>query len=181
MILNKIYKYNNEWVSIAMTFLKNKEDAEDLIQDVYIKIHNKIQKGQIIPSKILYKNDINKYYIRRVISTTCIDFIRKKKPYTDIEQINIQTHDDLSVKENADNIIFENILNEVKNWDSKQKYLFELYMYSGLSMMKLSKIVGVSKSSVFNSLKKSKNRIKELFGEDMEDYFNNDYELIQSK
>ena len=180
MILNKIYKYNQEWIKIAYSILNNKQDAEDLIQDVYIKIHYKIEKGQINPNKILYKkNDINKFYMRRVITTTCIDYLRKKRKKVNLELINIKAHDDLEMKENANDLIFYNILEEIKKWEKYDRELFEMYMRTGLSMKKIANIIGVSKSSVFNSLKKSKNRIKELFGEDMEDYFNDDFELIK--
>ena len=53
-----------------------------------------------------------------------------------------------------------------------------MYMYSGLSMKSLSMIFHTSKSSIFNSIDASRKRIKNKFGEDMEDYFNNDFERI---
>ena len=86
MILKEIYKYNNDWIKVAYSYLRNKEDAEDLIQEVYIKIHTKLNNGKI--NDITYKNTINKYFVYKVIRNAAIDFLRKKKSYVDIENIN---------------------------------------------------------------------------------------------
>lgn len=179
MSIEYIYKYNSEWLKIANKYLSNKQDAEDIIQEVYIKIINKVNKGTLKLSDMKYKDTINKNFMYKLIKHTCIDFIRKKKQCLNYEDINIHIHDELLEEEIANNTIFKNILIEVSKWDNKDAELFNTYMRSGLSMKSIAEMEGISKSSVFNSLKVSKNRIKELFGEDMEDYFNEDYELIK--
>ena len=56
--------------------------------------------------------------------------------------------------------------------------IFDLYMYSGMSMSAVAKLFGNSKSSIFEFIKTSKNKIKNKFGEDMQDYFNSEFERI---
>jgi len=176
MILKEIYKYNNDWIKVAYSYLRNKEDAEDLIQEVYIKIHTKLNNGKI--NDITYKNTINKYFVYKVIRNAAIDFLRKKKSYVDIENINIKIKDDICENEEAKSKMFVKIADEIKHWNDREKEIFEMYMYSGLSMKSLSMIFHTSKSSIFNSIDASRKRIKHKFGEDMEDYFNNQYDLI---
>lgn len=176
MVLKEICKYHKEWLNIAISYLKNKQDAEDLIQNVYIKIFEKLNNGKI--KDITYGDSINKYFVYKVIKNTCLDHLRKKKQYIDIEQINIKIKDELCENENAKSKIFIKIADEVAKWDKREKEIFDLYMYSGMSMHSVAKLFGTSKSTIFNYIRISKDKIKSKFGEDMEDYFNNDFEHI---
>lgn len=177
-ILKEIAKYHKEWIKVAYKYLKNKEDAEDEVQNMYIKIHNKIIEEKINPLNIVYKNTINKHFIYKVIRNSCIDILRRKKPYFDIEHINLILHDEINEDEQAKGKIFIKIHDEIQTWTQTDKKIFELYLYTGLSMINISKIIGKSKSYVFNSIKESRKKIKIHYSEDMDDYFNNDFELI---
>ena len=88
----------------------------------------------------------------------------------------------------------------MNTWNYYDKTIFEMYMYSGLSMRSMSygtskkarkisnrKFIGdkavkdgnkISVSSMFNTIKKCRLKLKEELGEDFEDYFNNDFDKI---
>ena len=176
MVLNEVYKYHSDWLTVAYSYLKNKEDAEDIIQDVYLKIHTKLQSGKI--NNIKYKDTINKYFVYKVIRNTCLDYLRKKKTYIDFEQINISIKDEINEDNECKSKMFIKIADFVNDWEKEEKEIFDLYMYSGMSMQSVSNLFNVSKSTIFNRIKDGKIKIKERFGEDMEDYFNNDFERI---
>ena len=175
-IINEIYKYHNDWLNVAYSILNNKEDAEDLVQDVYLKLILKLNNGTL--KSIRYKDTINKYFVYRAVKNACIDFLRKKNKINIVEFHNNKIRDEINEDEEIKGQMFVKIVDELQNWDKKDAEIFELYMYSGLSMKSISYIYGVSKSSIFNYIKAGKQRIKDKFGEDMEDYFNNDYEFI---
>ena len=58
------------------------------------------------------------------------------------------------------------------------KKLFKLYRDTNLSIRGIAKETGISFVSIFHTLKKSKGKLKDMFGEDYLDYKNEDYERI---
>jgi len=196
-MLDKICKYHNDWIRIAYSFLNNKEDAEDVVQDMYIKL----DRLNIELYNKKYGDDINKGYFYTVIRNLSLDFIKKKSVnyHIDIDQIQLEEIDNCDKEECFNKLIYK-IHEEINKWDYYDRTLFECYMYSGLSYrdmangsqkdarlisntMKLndkaiSNGIGITTRAVSYSIKKSMNKLKEKFGEDFEDYFNNDYDKI---
>lgn len=74
-MLEELSKNNKEWLKMALSICKNTTDAQDLVQDMYLKIY----KTQ--PKKI------NKWYVYRTLSSLYIDKIRKHKETISIEQL----------------------------------------------------------------------------------------------
>jgi len=196
-MLDKVCKYHDDWIRIAYNFLNNKQDSEDIVQDMYIKLH----KLNIDLYNKKYGDEINKGYFYTVIRNLSLDFIKKKSVnyHIDIDQIQLEEIDNCDKEECFDNL-FKLINKEVETWSYYDRTLFEVYMYSGLSFrdmaygstkqprlisntkaLSLQSVVegnGISVSSMFNTIKKCKNKLKEKFGEDFEDYLNSDYDKI---
>jgi len=194
-MLNKVCKDHKYWYSVAYSFLNNKQDAEDVVQDMYIKI----DKLNIDLYKSRFGEEVNKGYFYTVIRNLCLDFIKNKQNNLDIDTTYVSNDDIDESKECYDKLILK-IQEEVNKWDYYDRTLFECYMYSGLSYrdmangsdknaklisnkMRLNERaikngIGITTRAVSYSIKKSMNKLKEKFGEDFQDYFNNDYDKI---
>ena len=122
-MLNEIYKYHKEWVKVACKYLKNKEDAEDLVQDVYIKIIDKINNNKISVDEIRYKNTVNKNFIYKIIRNSAIDELRKRK-----EKIDFIKFDEDEDFINARDKILTKLQNEINILHEKDKEIFKLYI-----------------------------------------------------
>ena len=187
--------YVDAMYNVCMRLVGSKEDAEDLVQDMYIKL----DRLNIELYNIKYGDDVNKYYFYTVLRNMAFTFIKKRKDNIDINDLEISNEDIDEGKECFSNLI-DLVSNEVETWSYYDRTLFEVYMYSGLSFRdmaygsnKEAKLIsntkslgvqsvvdgnGISVSSMFNTIKKCKAKLKEKFGEDFEDYFNNDYDKI---
>ena len=64
------------------------------------------------------------------------------------------------------------------NWHFYEKGIFKIYRDSGLSIRGIAKETKISSVNIFHTLKKSKKAMRDLFGEDYEDYLNGEYDLI---
>ena len=188
-MLEKIAKYHKEWIRIARSFVG--DDAEDVVQDMYIKIKDKTNIG--------YGDDVNKYYVYLTIKTLCYDRLRKKKHFISIDEIRglKDTHNE---EGEALEKIFQKMDDIAKGWEYFEAELFEIYTYSGLSLRaiangtnkeprkinknrKLSKQsvekgTGISVNTLFHSLKNCKEEIRETLWEDYLDFKNGDYHLL---
>jgi len=72
--LSDIYNKHQVWIDIVCSFGCNKETAEDITQEMYIKIHKRIKDG----INIDFGNDYNYYYIFKTLKTLFLDLRRKE-------------------------------------------------------------------------------------------------------
>ena len=74
--IEKLYKKHKTWIKIVKSFGCNNAMAEDLVQEMYIKIIIKMRAGLDIKYN---QTEINYYYIFRTLNSLFIDLTRKKK------------------------------------------------------------------------------------------------------
>jgi len=174
--LNKIAKHHQEWIKIAVNF-GARDYAEDIVQEAYIRVHKYSN-----PEKIIKNDKVNKGYMFFIIRNICNNFNNelkktRKLPLND-HVYNISNESLESEKD----IALQNIINkmdkELENWHFYEKGIFKIYRDSGLSIRGIAKETKISSVNIFHTLKKSKNKMREMFGEDFEDYINGDFDLI---
>ena len=74
--IENLYKKHKTWIKIVKSFGCEQSIAEDLVQEMYIKIILKMKDGLDIKYN---ENDINYYYIFRTLNSLYIDLTRKRK------------------------------------------------------------------------------------------------------
>tara|TARA_A100000171_G_C2115572_1_gene137606 strand:+ start:43 stop:405 length:363 start_codon:yes stop_codon:yes gene_type:complete len=74
--------------------------------------------------------------------------------------------------------IYNRILDEINTWDFYNKNLCIAYFTTGLSLDKLVKELGIGRSSIYNTVKIHREIIQDKFKEDVEDFYNKDYDKI---
>ena len=151
LIANK----HKEWLEICMSFGCKKELAEDLTQEMYIKIMLLIDKKGL---DIMYnESEINYYYIFKTLKTLFYDYKRKGK------NINFVSIDDIQISESDINYIepylkVEKALKKMYWYDRK---VFEV-IQGGESIAEFSRKSKIQYYSLYNTYKKVKNKLKKL-------------------
>ena len=175
----KVAQHHDEYVSTVKGF---GEDffAEDIVQESYIKIIKYCREEQLIKD-----GEVRKAYMYFVLRNMFLDFKKQKnnKNKVSTEVLNYLGEgisNDLEEIQRADalNKIFDKVDTVVKDLHWYDELLFKLYRDTGKSMRTLSKETGISTSSIFTTLKKCKDAIREEVSEDYQDYLNEEYELI---
>jgi DNA-directed RNA polymerase specialized sigma24 family protein len=68
----EIYEKHKSLVfNVCLNYLQNQEDAEEVFQDVFLKVHDKIDKFE--------ERSSLKTWIYRITINLCLDFIKAKK------------------------------------------------------------------------------------------------------
>ena len=175
----KVAQHHDEYVSTVKGF---GEDffAEDIVQESYIKIIKYCKEEQLVKD-----GEVRKAYMYFVLRNMFLDFKKQKnnknKVSADVlNYLGEGISNDLEDIQKADalNKIFDKVDTVVKDLHWYDELLFKLYRDSGKSMRTLSKETGISTSSIFTTLKKCKDAIREEVSEDYQDYLNEEYELI---
>lgn len=163
----KILVYN-----LALHYIQNTEDAEEITQDVFVKVHNSLgsfnQKSSL--KTWIYRITINKSldFIRHKKSTKRF-FIFGKKSENEQELNNISTfeHPGIALEKQEEASILFKVINELTE---NQKTAFILSKLDGLSNPEISEVMNLSISSVESLVFRAKVALKEKLSSKFENY-----------
>ncbi len=130
-------KYNNLVYKIAFSILKNKEDAEDVTQTVFIKIH-KLDEEKLPSNKELS-------WLYTVTKNEAITLIRKRNNDIDLDSIYEIEDKNNEVENIIDKEQFNKMVGKLKN---QEKEIVNLKILTGLSFEEISKLVNEPISTV---------------------------------
>jgi len=174
-------KQHNDWIRIAYNLTENMDEAKDLVQEAYLAV---LEGGKSI-EEITYKDQINRYYMWKLIRSLFIDNFRKrnsKKFVKTCELIGDDINTDYTDYDNEEDLAFETVSKRVKDitskWRAYDRKLFDLYFMKGLSLRKIANGTGIGLNSIHNSVKSYREALREELSEDLMDYFNGDYDKI---
>ena len=156
--LQKIASKHNDWVRIVKSFGCEGDKCEDIVQEMYLKAHTLISNG----TDISFGDEINHFYIYRVLRSLFIDLCRKEAKITKVnieylekfvEEEEIKEYKDIEGKMKE----LDTVLDSVYWYDKK---VFNL-ISQGMSIAELSKKTNISYYSLYNTYKNVKTLIKQ--------------------
>ena len=139
-----------------MTFGCNKATAEDLVQEMYIKIMRQLEKDTDI---MFNKNEENYYYIYKTLYSLFIDLKRKES------KIQFRPIEEIMHLQESEYVNFDEILTNV-NSELERQFWYDKKVYeiidNGESISELSRKTNISYYSLYNTYKKVKKILKQL-------------------
>ena len=158
-------QYMNQLYAAAMRYTKNPEDAQDLVQDTYIKAYNSFH--QFEPGTNL------KAWLYRVLTTTFINNYRKdqRRPQTSDSELEdwqiaeASSHTSDQGKSTED-VVLENLPDsDIKNALAEIPEEFRMAVYladvEGFSYKEIAEIVGVPAGTVMSRLHRGRKQLRE--------------------
>jgi RNA polymerase sigma-70 factor (ECF subfamily) len=166
--------YQHKVFNTCLSFVPNKEDAEDVAQEVFLEIYKSIHKFK-------GKSKLSTW-IYRIATNKCLEFIRKKnakKRFAFMQTIlgnNIPVDKTAYFTEfNHPGIVLENkeksatIFKAINTLPESQKVIFTLAKIDGKSYQEIAEITGKSLSSVesvmFRAKKALQQKLEKLYKE----------------
>jgi len=145
-----------DWIRIVKSFGCRQVVAEDLVQEMYFKIHNRLNKDL----NIMYDdNEINYYYVYRTLHTLFLDLKRKEKR---VVKVYIEDVDIDRPIEDIDYVgAYEKIEEELNKAYWYNRKVFEI-INGGESVADLSRNSGINYYSLYNTYRKMKEQLKKL-------------------
>ncbi|MEO1031371.1 MAG: RNA polymerase sigma factor [Bacteroidota bacterium] len=158
--------------STCISFVPNKEEAEDLAQDVFVEVFNSIHKFK--------GNSKLSTWIYRITTNKCLEFIRKRNTKKRFAFLQSLSGGSLPIDKtsyftemNHPGIILENkeksetLFLAINSLPEAQKVAFTLHKIDGLSYQEISEITQKSISSVESLMFRAKKNLQKL----LEDYY----------
>lgn len=159
------YNRHHAWLSqVAYNFTKNKIGAEDLVQDLYLKLMEMTDCN-----KIIYKNDVNLFYLYKMLKSAFINSNKRQTILLPIDDDLLEIIAD-EYSYGADND-FERMLTlthealDKEYWFGKE--LLRIYIEENHSIQSLHNATGISNSTIWTQLNKTKKYVREYVSKNM--------------
>ena len=152
--LDKYILENKEkFYKIAFVYLRNREDALDIVQDSILKSYVYIEKLKDIDA-------LDKWFTKLLINTA-IDFIRRNSKVVYLENSNL----DWLIEKGKNEIkTFNEIISSL---DLELKGVIVLKYFYGYKINEVSEILGISESQVKNKIHKSLKLLRQEIKEEV--------------
>ena len=154
--LEAIYKhFSRPLFNVVYRYTYNREIAEDLLQDIFLKIFSHLQD--------IRNEDTFVGWIYRIAVNTCYSYLRGKKtqlqrtiPLSEVERtIEGKTH------ESSDKIMKKSLDNAIHKLPRKMKSIFLLHDVQGFKHEEISRMLGCSTGTSKSQLFKARMKIRE--------------------
>jgi RNA polymerase sigma factor (sigma-70 family) len=155
-LLERLAERHADWIRMAKSFGADYDTAQDLVQDMYIRMYTYVKDFE----KIRYGDEPNTFFVYITLRNLYLRQQQQAARFVSIEEFDDidEVHDlesDLAFTELA-----EAVKMEVARWDWYDNKLFTLYHDSNVSMRKLSSDTKISLRSIYHTLKNGRERIK---------------------
>jgi DNA-directed RNA polymerase specialized sigma24 family protein len=153
-ILELAFKRHKNWIEIVESFGCNRDTAEDLVQEMYIKLDRISSSG----TDLTYKDDINYFYVFKMLSTMFLDLKRKEGRSV---ILNLDEIPDLSIDQDLNNYEekYQDVINAMDELYWYDKKVYEI-IDDGESISELSRKTNISYYSLYNTFNKVKKFLK---------------------
>jgi RNA polymerase sigma-70 factor (ECF subfamily) len=140
-----IQKHKNKIYAFILSKIRNRDLAEDIFQDTFIKVINSLQKGKY--------NEEGKFlpWVMRIANNLVIDYFRKSKkmrtiaPTDDFDIFDILQDGEKNIEDNlVNNQIHKDLRKLIEHLPENQKEVLKMRYYAELSFKEISESTGVS-------------------------------------
>jgi RNA polymerase sigma-70 factor (ECF subfamily) len=151
-------RYKNKAFSLLKRMLKNEQDAEETLQDCFLKAYNSLPKfkGEAAFSTWFY----------RIVYNTALTRLSSKKRKTESEMSSVDEHFDLksdygyNISENKDmSVLINDLVNQLPD---RYAMVINLFYLNEMSCEEIGKVMDISVSNVKVMLHRSRNAMKDL-------------------
>ena len=150
----KLYrKYCDGMFGVAMRFLKNPDDAEDVVQESFIKAFLCLEQ---------YRGEVSfGAWLKRIVVNGCIDFLKKK---THVNEALDEEHtlvDDGEEDNLGEGISLEQIGAAIGELSHRYRFVVQLFLVEGYDHREIAQILDISEVASRSRLLRGKAQLKD--------------------
>ena len=151
---HELYKrFAPKMYGVCLRYASNAEEAEDILQEGFIKVYNKIGSFR--------REGSFEGWIRRIFVNTAIEQFRKKvylQPITEIEEDTVEGKY-LSV---LDRLSEKDIIQLIQQLSPGYRTVFNMYVVEGYTHKQISEMLGISEGTSKSQLSRAKMILQDL-------------------
>lgn len=156
----KLYnQYCNGMLIIAQRFVKNTMEAEDVVQESFIKAFAKLEQ---------YKAEVTfGAWLKRIVINKSIDALKyNKQRLVDLEDVQLKVVDEDDDWNVDSTLTIDEVKVAIQKLPEKYKYVVILFLIEGYDHQEISEILNISEVASRTQLSRGKTKLKELLNLD---------------
>lgn len=147
-------RFSPKMLGVCYRFAKNKEDAEDMLQEGFIKVFTQLHQ---------YRNEgALEGWIRRIIVHTCINILKKNKKFS--ESVDIIYAHNIHVKEEMIPSIMQakQVVESIRLLPLGYRTVLNLYAIEGYSHREIANLLDIEESTSRSQYTRAKAILEDL-------------------
>ena len=147
-------RFSPRMLGVCYRFAKNREDAEDMLQEGFIKVFTQIHK---------YRNEgALEGWIRRIIVHTCINILKKNKKFS--ESVDIIHANSIHIKEEVIPSIMQakQVVECIRSLPIGYRTVLNLYAIEGYSHKEIAGMLDIEESTSRSQYTRAKAMLEDI-------------------
>jgi RNA polymerase sigma factor (sigma-70 family) len=146
-------RYAPKMLSVCYRFAQNREDAEDMLQEGFIKVFTQIHTFQ---NKGAFEG-----WIRRIIVHTCINIIKKNKKFND--NVDLAHAAEQSVRETVPGAMHaKHVVECIRQLPMGYRTVLNLYALEGYNHKEIAELLDIEESTSRSQYTRAKNMLEQI-------------------
>ncbi|MBC2846079.1 RNA polymerase sigma factor [Winogradskyella flava] len=148
-------QYCNGMLIVALRFVKDTMEAEDIVQEAFIKAFTKLEQ---------YKAEVSfGAWLKRIVINKCIDVLKaRKQRLIELEEhhlnlVDTEYENDWMVD---DSITMDDVKMAIEDLPEKYRYVVMLYLIEGYDHQEISEILSISEVASRTQLSRGKQKLQ---------------------
>ena len=150
-------QFADKMLVVCQRYVKNPEDAEELLLDGFYKFFTKI-------ASFTYQGDAALYaWLKRIMINECLMFLRKKNVFTIVTE---SAAEEIVLAEDAlNNLSAAEIFNLVVQLPVGYRTVFNLYIIEGMEHKEIAALMGISEGTSKSQLSKARSLLQKMLSQ----------------
>lgn len=152
--------YYGKMMTLCLRYTNDRDTAQEILQDGFIKVFDKLNTFE--------SNGSFEGWIRRIMTNTALDALRKTKRLNWVEENENNTKEEFN--DPIDNVEFENefelkaniALEAIQELSPAYKTVFNLYVFENYSHKEIADALGISEGTSKSNLAKAKMNLQKF-------------------
>ena len=146
-------RYSSAMLMVSMRYSKNKDDAEDILQEAFIKVFKSIENFK-------HQSTLG-YWIKRIVVNTALNFQRSKLylfPMVDLDKISDKSWNDDTIS----NYSLMELLNMIQTLPFGCQVIFNLYAIEGYKHHEIAEMLDISVGTSKSQFARARALLKQM-------------------
>lgn len=139
-------------LGVAMRYIKDKEHAEDVLQDGFIKVYNNLHRFE-------YKGSLEGW-IRRIIVNTALDQIRKNKKNINDLHLDDSNFEIIQKSDTIGKLEAEVLMEIIQQLPDGYRVVFNMFAIEGYSHKEIAEELNISESTSKSQYSRAKSVLR---------------------
>lgn len=156
------YQFFPTLMRVCVRYVSNREDAEQLVHDAFLKIFDHLESYKF--------NGSFEGWIKKITVNLCLDFIRKNQSiHKEIENMTVPTDwQESQIDFQIDEVVtaqfnYSDVLTTLNKLSEKYKLVFNLHVFEGYSFREIAQVLDIKENYAYWLMHQARKELQLIF------------------